>query len=128
MQVITSQNGQTELTSWKEIATYLQKAVRTAQRWEAQFGLPVQRPDPLKKSIVRASREDLDRWMATRWSSRAGKPDARVVSDIKCVSVRKEIETSHLLRAERRRLLGELRQQREKLRRELAEVSGRKIA
>jgi hypothetical protein len=60
-------------TSWKEIASYLGKGVRTVQRWEAQFGLPVQRPNARAKGIVRASREDLDRWMATRWSSRSAK-------------------------------------------------------
>ena len=31
------------LTSWKEIASHLNYAVRTAQRWE-QHGLPVRRP------------------------------------------------------------------------------------
>lgn len=31
------------LDSWKEIATYLDKAVRTVQRWEKQEGLPVHR-------------------------------------------------------------------------------------
>lgn len=113
-----------ELTSWKQIAEYLQKAIRTAQRWEAQFGLPVQRPDPQKKSAVRTSREELDRWVATRWSSRSAKPAA---PGIKQLNVRKEIEESHLLRAERQRLLGELRMERERLQHEL-EVAGRKIA
>ncbi len=113
-----------ELTSWKQIAEYLQKAIRTAQRWEAQFGLPVQRPDPQKKSAVRTSREELDRWVATRWSSRSAKA---APPGIKQLNVRKEIEESHLLRAERQRLLGELRMERERLQHEL-EVAGRKIA
>src|SRR5512147_88230 len=60
-------------TSWKEIASYLGKGVRTVQRWEAQFGLPVQRPNARAKGIVRASRDELDRWIATRWSSRSTK-------------------------------------------------------
>ena len=29
------------LTGWKEIAGYFDKGVRTAQRWEAELGLPV---------------------------------------------------------------------------------------
>lgn len=58
-------------TSWKEIASYLGKGVRTVQRWEAQFGLPVQRPNIRSKGIVRASREELDQWIATRWSARS---------------------------------------------------------
>jgi len=31
------------LTSWKEIAAYFGIGVRTVQRWERQFGLPVER-------------------------------------------------------------------------------------
>ncbi|HEX6880096.1 MAG TPA: hypothetical protein VF135_07010 [Terriglobales bacterium] len=66
-------------TSWKEIASYLGKGVRTVQRWEAQFGLPVQRPNIRCKGIVRATRDDLDRWVSTRWSVRQAKAPA--VSD-----------------------------------------------
>lgn len=68
-------------TSWKEIASYLGKGVRTVQRWEAQFGLPVQRPNAHAKGIVRATRDELDQWIATRWSPRSGKlelPDGSV--------------------------------------------------
>jgi hypothetical protein len=32
------------LTTWKEVAAYLGKGVRTVQRWEAELGLPVRRP------------------------------------------------------------------------------------
>ena len=32
------------LNSWKEIASYLGRSVRTVQRWEREFGLPVHRP------------------------------------------------------------------------------------
>ena len=35
--------GRTELTSWKEIAEFLEVSVRTAQRWESDGGLPVRR-------------------------------------------------------------------------------------
>ncbi len=69
---MTSHDSQI-FTSWKEIASYLGKGVRTVQRWEAQFGLPVQRPNARSKGIVRASRADLDEWVATRWSSRSMK-------------------------------------------------------
>jgi hypothetical protein len=31
------------LTNWKEIAQYLDKGIRTVQRWEQQMGLPVRR-------------------------------------------------------------------------------------
>jgi hypothetical protein len=58
------------LTSWKEIASYLGKGVRTVQRWEQQFGLPVRRPNEKSKGIVHATAEELDAWLATQWSQR----------------------------------------------------------
>ena len=62
---------QTELlTSWKEIAAYLGKGVRTVQRWELQFGLPVRRPNEKVKGIVHATREELDHWLQMQWSQR----------------------------------------------------------
>ena len=51
------------LTSWKEIAQYLGKGVRTVQRWERTFGLPVRRPAAHSKGIVFALAEDLDSWL-----------------------------------------------------------------
>jgi hypothetical protein len=58
------------LTSWKEIASYLGKGVRTVQRWEQQFGLPVRRPNEKSKGIVRATSRELDDWLANQWSQR----------------------------------------------------------
>ncbi len=58
-------------TSWKEIACYLNKGVRTAQRWEAEFGLPVQRPREKSRGVVQARRSDLDAWMNSQWARRA---------------------------------------------------------
>lgn len=59
------------LGSWKEIASYMGKSVRTVQRWET-MGLPVKRPLVRAKGVVQASRVDLDRWMASEWALRAG--------------------------------------------------------
>lgn len=50
-----------ELTSWKEIATFLGVSVRTAQKWEAERGLPVRRL-PGGRSHVSARIEDLAAW------------------------------------------------------------------
>lgn len=58
------------LTSWKEIANYLGKGVRTVQRWEQQFGLPVRRPNEKAKGIVHATRGELDHWLSGHWSQR----------------------------------------------------------
>jgi hypothetical protein len=53
--------GVRHLTSWKEIADYLNVSVRTAQSWEHERGLPVQRM-PGEKGRVLTTVEDLDRW------------------------------------------------------------------
>ena len=50
------------LESWKDIATYLDKDVRTVQRWENDAGLPVYRPSQGKIRNVYASRSELDAW------------------------------------------------------------------
>ncbi len=59
------------LGSWKEIAAYLGKGVRTVQRWEQQFGLPVRRPNGRSEGIVYATREELDRWILAGRMGRA---------------------------------------------------------
>jgi hypothetical protein len=52
----------TVLGSWKEIASYLGKGVRTVQRWERHSGLPVHRPSGSSKGVVLAFPPELDRW------------------------------------------------------------------
>jgi predicted DNA-binding transcriptional regulator AlpA len=59
------------LTSWKDIARYMGKGVRTVQRWEQDFGLPVRRPLGSSKKAVLARPRDLDAWVAMRCVSRA---------------------------------------------------------
>lgn len=59
------------LTSWKDIANYMGKGVRTVQRWEQDFGLPVRRPRGSSKKAILARPRDLDAWVALRCSSRA---------------------------------------------------------
>lgn len=51
------------LQGWKEIAAYLKRGVRTAQRWEQTAGLPVRRPRPGERSPVFAFPEELEAWM-----------------------------------------------------------------
>ena len=53
------------LNSWKEIAQYLGRAVRTVQRWEQELGLPVRRPRRKKRSAVIAVPAELDAWLAS---------------------------------------------------------------
>jgi len=54
------------LESWGEIAFYLKRDIRTAQRWGKHFGLPVRRIKIGKQSQVYAYRSELDRWILER--------------------------------------------------------------
>jgi Tol biopolymer transport system component len=54
------------LDSWKEIAAYLGRGIRTVQRWEREEGLPVHRLAHDKRGSVYARREELAAW----WESR----------------------------------------------------------
>lgn len=50
------------LDSWKEIAAYLKRDVRTVHRWEHTEGLPVHRHPHQKRGSVYAFKAELDRW------------------------------------------------------------------
>ena len=52
------------LNGWKEIAEYLGRGVRTLQRYEAQYRLPVHRPAGKDRSAVLAFTDELDAWLA----------------------------------------------------------------
>ncbi len=52
------------LDSWKEIAEYLKRDVRTCQRYEREFGLPVHRLDEKGHARVFAYRDEIDAWRA----------------------------------------------------------------
>jgi len=51
------------LESWKEIAAYLKRSVKTCQRLEQERGLPVHRLEDSPKARVFAHREEIDRWL-----------------------------------------------------------------
>jgi len=51
------------LNSWKEVAAYLGRGVRTVQRWEQELGLPVRRPRGKSRSAVIAFKPELDQWL-----------------------------------------------------------------
>ena len=54
------------LNSWKEIASYIGRGVRTVQRWELFFGLPVHRPAGRNRSAVYALPSEIDGWLQSR--------------------------------------------------------------
>src|SRR5512147_504460 len=51
------------LHSWKEIASYVGSGVRTVQRWEHDFGLPVRRLAERARTAVMAFPEEIDAWL-----------------------------------------------------------------
>jgi len=57
-------NRKQYLSSWKEIAQYFGRGVRTVQRWEERLGMPVRRPHGKSRSAVMAITDELDQWMA----------------------------------------------------------------
>jgi hypothetical protein len=51
------------LHSWKEISQHLKVEVRTCQRWEKQYGLPIHRFTDSTRSRVFAYKNELDEWL-----------------------------------------------------------------
>ncbi len=63
------------LNGWKEIANHLGKGVRTVQRWEKVYGLPIHRLGGDGGEIVYAYRHEVDAWLVASERARSG--DAR---------------------------------------------------
>jgi len=55
------------LRSWKEIAAYLYRTVRTCQRWEREFRLPIHREDAAPQANVYAYTDELDAWLSRKF-------------------------------------------------------------
>jgi hypothetical protein len=51
------------LNSWKEIADYVGRGVRTLQRWEREMAFPVRRPGGRPKTAVIAFPAEIDDWL-----------------------------------------------------------------
>lgn len=102
------------LTCWKDIARYMGKGVRTVQRWEQQFGLPVRRPSGVThKTAVLAYPHDLEIWMATHWVQREletepAPPYRPKASSPLIERLSSEIQTSRALRSANQALRDEV--------------------
>lgn len=77
------------LDSWKEVAAYLRREVRTVQRWEKREGLPVHRHFHNKVGSIYAFKAEIDEWQR----SRSPRPCAMV-------SQRKDSRLIHLSRGQ----------------------------
>lgn len=65
------------LRSWKGIASYMGACVKTVQRWEQLYGLPVRRLTASKGAVVFALRAEIDSWTSTRARKRGSILDER---------------------------------------------------
>ena len=54
------------LQSWKEIASALNREVRTVQMWEKHEGLPIHRHFHSRRSTVFAFRSEIESWAKRR--------------------------------------------------------------
>lgn len=66
--------GRDRLDSWKEIATFLGRTVRTVQRWEREQGLPVHRHVHLSAASVYAYISELEAWLKSRSTGADARP------------------------------------------------------
>ena len=96
------------LTSWKEIARYLNCGIRTAQGWGRDLQLTGRRVNPpSKRSAGVAFSEDVDEWLRQRKLKRVEVIDDAIRRHMQLVaaledSIREQQEIIYMLRAERR--------------------------
>jgi len=59
------------LHSWKEIANYTGRGVRTIQRYEIELGFPIHRPAGKSRSAVLGFSDEIDAWLNRATTSAA---------------------------------------------------------
>lgn len=80
---MTDSNPADRLDSWKEIASFLRRDVRTVQRWEKKEALPVHRHQHDKLGSVYAYPKELNDWFAARQQTSAADEATRPADKIK---------------------------------------------
>src|ERR1700745_1921541 len=70
------------LTSWKDVAAYLGKTTRTAQRWERDLGLPIHRPVNKPAGVILADPDEIDAWINARKMRSSGAAAPIVLGDL----------------------------------------------
>src|SRR5437879_13804113 len=70
------------LNSWKDVAAYLGKTTRTAQRWERDLGLPIHRPVNKPAGVILADTDEIDAWISARRMHSSTASAQVIVSDI----------------------------------------------
>lgn len=96
MSALVGGNPGEVLSSWKEIASYVNRGVRTVQRWEAELGMPVHRPASRSRTAVMAFRSEIDQWVRTGGAATGGAPEPSDVRIIPYTSTTGELIRSIL--------------------------------
>jgi predicted HicB family RNase H-like nuclease len=113
------------LNSWKEIATFLNRGVRTVQRWEKKNQLPVHRVGVGDKAPVFAFPVELQSWLRRIGSieiEHYSEPCAKAVATDK-----QELERQRNLRRDLHQLLHEHRKKIAALQRTVEEMNKRAL-
>ena len=105
------------MESWKEIAAYLNRDVRTVQRWEKREGLPVHRHQHDRLGSIFAFKSEIDEWWQRRSTSPTIESDAEEVEPVEdsdipepevapaATSASAEVRPSHQMRRGSRLLI-----------------------
>jgi|SRR5581483_2844600 len=84
------------LNSWKEIASYLGRGVRTTQRYEQKLGLPVHRPAAKNRSSVLAFSDELERWLRNTPNRNGTHPNPTNGNSLPPVATKADQTRSHV--------------------------------
>ena len=112
------------LSSWKEIAAYFGRGVRTVQRWERELQMPVHRPKSGRQAPVLAFANELEKWSRSQKIARSPEFQTQQVQVL--LASLQETVTSN--REELRRLreqTEQLKQLRLQIERQLAEATNK---
>ena len=89
------------LHSWKEIAGYVGRGIRTVQRWESECGMPIHRPRGKSRSAVLAFSDEIEKWLRSDRNPELRHPELKPFApkDVEALlSSRDILQTSALLR------------------------------
>jgi hypothetical protein len=79
------------LNGWKEIASFLGKGVRTVQRWELHYDLPIHRIGRDGGEIVFAFRSEIDQWSRSTTLAKSSPRGHQPPREVPSVSAETEI-------------------------------------
>jgi hypothetical protein len=95
-------NPTPRLDSWKEIASYMRRGVRTVQRWHEVLNLPVHHIASSPKSPVFAFRDELDRWVQQRADLLSNGQQELAETQERPIEAQKELPSARQLRQKHR--------------------------